>query len=81
MELGRLLEALRGDPMARLRHAVLKKAGIPPFSLRAAFIGRKQILRYACHLALDAEESGELGAGSFDMGRFLEMKEGEHGGI
>ena len=81
MEAERLLEALRENSMARLRHAVLEKAGVPPFSLRAWLISNRRILRYACHLVLD-EEQGKLQSGAgFDMERFLKMKEGSYGGV
>ena len=76
-----LMEALNKNSMARLRHAVLKKVGIPPFSLRAVLISDRQILRYACHLALDAEQAEEFSSGGFDMKRFQEMKEGRHGAV
>ena len=78
MELERLLEALEGDGMARLRHAVLREAGVPPFSLRAALVSNRRLLRYACHLVLDGREHGG-GSGGFDMERFRRMKEGGHG--
>lgn len=74
----KLLEALRGDSMGRLRHLVLREAGLSPFSLRAALITKKQILRHACQLALDGEEFQK---GKFDKERFEAMKEAEHGGI
>lgn len=76
-----MLEALRGDSMARLRHAVLREAGIPPFSLKARLIGRRALLRYACNLVLDAESAPTQAGDSFDMQRFMEMKEADHGGI
>lgn len=71
-----LLAALKDDSVARLRHAMLKEAGVSPFSLRARFISDRQLLRYACHLALDRAAGEEKGEGSFDMERFLKMKEG-----
>lgn len=79
MEAEKLLETLRGDHMARLRHKVLRKAGIPPFSLRSVLISNRQVLRYACHLVLDGQ--GADTRGNFDMERFLRMKEGGNGGI
>ena len=80
MDAEKLLEALSEDSMARLRHAVLRQAGVEPFSLRAALIGRHRLLRYACHMVLDMENSGSDTDG-FDMSRFYALKGEEHGGI
>ena len=79
-----LIDVLRAESMERLRHHILREAGIPPLSLRARLISNRRLLRYACHLALDAEESGAAAqpeSGSFDPERFLKMKEERHGGI
>lgn len=76
-----LLAALREDSAARLRHAVLKEAGVSPFSLRARFISDRQIIIYACHMALDRAAGEKTGEGSFDMERFLRMKEEAHEGV
>ena len=75
-ECEKLLEALRGDSLGRLRHLILREAGLSPFSLRGALISKKRLLRYACQLVLDRERAS---AGDFDMRRFEEMKEAEHG--
>ena len=80
MELEKLLEALERDSMARLRHAVLREAGVPPFSLRAMLVSKKRLLRYACHLVLDGREHSG-GSGGFDMEKFKRLKEGEHGAL
>lgn len=79
MEAEKLLEALRGDSAARLRHAVLKEAGVSPFSLRARFISNRQIIRCACFMALEREEEPQ--SGGFDMDRFRKMKGEAHGEI
>lgn len=69
----RLLGCLEGDSMARLRHLVLKRLGVCPLSLRARLAGDRRIIACACQLVLDMERKQ---TGSFDMERFLEMKEG-----
>lgn len=76
----KLLDLLREDHTARLRHAVLREAGVRPFSLRALLISDRQIIRYACHLALDRERE-ESDTGTFSMERFIAMKEASNGGI
>ncbi len=77
----KLLGALREDGMARLRHAVLERTGVSPFSLRAVLISDRQIIKYACHMVLDGESTEEAAGGGFDMERFLNMKEARGNGI
>lgn len=71
---GKLLEALEKDHMARLRHVVLTRFNICPLGLRARLISDRRIIECACQLVLD--ERGGEGGGSFDMERFIRMKEG-----
>ena len=68
---GELLRQLEKDHMARLRHVVLTRLNICPLGLRARMISDRKILEYACHMVLDK------GGGSFDMDRFIRMKESE----
>lgn len=80
MEPRKLLEALERDSYARLKWAVLMEEGLCPFSLPALFMGKRAVLRHACHMILDrgispAEDSG----GSFSMERFMKMKEAANG--
>lgn len=77
----RLIQALRENSMARLRHAVLKEAGVLPFSLKAALLSNRRILRYACHMVLDREVEAAQGSPGFDMKRFAELKEGRCGRV
>jgi len=72
---GELLRELEKDHMARLRHVVLAKLGVFPLGLRARMISDRKILEYACHMVLDKGGSG--GGSSFDMDKFIRMKEGE----
>ena len=84
MDAEMLLEAMRQDSHARLRHWVLRREGISPFSLRSLFIGRRGIIREACHMVLDREGASALPGdrgGSFSMERFSQMKEDENGRI
>lgn len=70
-----LLSALEADPMARLKWRVLGRLGVSPLSLRARLLSRRETLRLACHLALDAGAgagtAGETGSNpGFDPARF-----------
>lgn len=91
MDMDELLDALKPDSLARLRHLIFRREGICPFGLRARLISDRQVIMQACHLLLDGEErippvavrhppldkggKTECSAG-FDMERFLAMKEG-----
>lgn len=74
-----LLEKLAGDSQERLKWLVCRRLGILPGSWRWRFMSARQVLRFACHLALDARER-DLGGGGereaaegFDMDRFREL--------
>ena len=69
---GKLLESLKKDHMARLRHVVLKNFGVSPLSLRARLISDRKIIECACQMVLECRDS----RGGFDMERFERMKEG-----
>lgn len=77
----RLLEELAGDCMERLKWVVCRRLGIAPGSWGWYLMSGRRVLRYACHMALDARERGgeaaaglEAGtAGGFDLERFREL--------
>lgn len=75
MDCGELLARLERDSLARLRHLVLERAGICPLSLRARLISDRQIIAYACFMALEAGGAGPEESGSFSRERFEQMKE------
>lgn len=75
-----LLRALEGDSLERLKWRVLALLGVCPLSLRARLMTKREVLRCACHLALDSgarSPDGERrGAGknpNFDMARFAAL--------
>ena len=75
-----LLRALEGDSFARLKWRVLALLRVSPLSLRARLMTKSQVLRCACHLALDAgaavPEGKQRGADNnpnFDMARFAAL--------
>lgn len=75
-----LLRALEGDSLARLKWRVLALLHVSPLSVRARLMTRRQALRCACHLALDAQarpaEGERRGANqnpNFDMARFAAL--------
>ncbi len=76
----KLLDALGGDYPERRRWLVCGGVGIVPGSPGWLLMTRRRVLRLACHLALDARETGrgpggaESGTGeSFDLERFREL--------
>lgn len=75
MDCGELLASLERDSMARLRHLVLERAGICPLSFRARLISDRQIIAYACFMALDRSGDVPEESGSFSRERFERMKE------
>ena len=75
-----LLRALEGDSLARLKWRVLALLRICPLSLRARLMTKRQVLRCACHLALDngaqlsdSERRGADENPDFDMARFAAL--------
>ena len=75
-----LLRALEGDSLERLKWRVLALLGVCPLSLRARLMTKREVLRCACHLALDAgtrapEEERRCGSENpnFDMARFAAL--------
>lgn len=75
-----LLRALEGDSLARLKWRVLALLGVRPLSLRARLMTKREVLRCACHLALDAgahpaegEKRGADQNPNFDMARFAAL--------
>ena len=75
-----LLRALEGDSFARLKWRVLALLRVSPLSLRARLMTKRQVLRCACHLALDAgarPAEGEHRSADenpdFDMARFAAL--------
>lgn len=74
----RLLDALAGDPMARLRWRVLTRFGLPP---GGAALSDADCLFAAANMVLDArarrtaEQGGRNPA--FDAGRFRRLREGK----
>lgn len=75
----KLMEKLAGDCMERLRWVVCRRLGILPGTPGWRFMSARRVLKYACHMALDARENGarmpgaqrESGsAAEFDMERF-----------
>lgn len=74
MTADRLVEALRGDSLARLRWCVARRLGLCPASLRVRLWRKRDVLRWACLLLLEREEAeGERAGGGnprFDMARF-----------
>lgn len=78
-----LLEELAGDSMERLKWLVCRELGIAPGSWGWYSMTARRVLRFACHLALDAREragfSGGAGdeeretAAGFDLERFREL--------
>ena len=75
-----LLRALEGDSFARLKWRVLALLRVSPLSLRARLMTKRQVLRCACHLALDAgarPAEGERRSANknpdFDMARFAAL--------
>lgn len=75
-----LLCALEKDSFARLKWRVLALLRICPLSLRARLMTKSQVLRCACHLALDAgasapegEQHGANENPNFDMARFAAL--------
>lgn len=77
----KLLHALEQDSFARLKWRVLALLRICPLSLRARLMTKAQVLRCACHLALDASayspETERRGANenpNFDMARYAALR-------
>ena len=76
-----LLRALEGDSLERLKWRVLALLGVCPLSLRARLTTKREVLRCACHLALDAgarsPETERHGAKNenpnFDMARYAAL--------
>ena len=73
----RLIGELSRDAPARLKWAVCRYLGIRPGSPGWLLMSRRRALAWACHIALDAAESGvgEERGESFDPERFRRMKE------
>ena len=80
----KLLEELAGDSLERLKWLVGRRLGIVPGSRAWRRLTARRVLRFACHLALDARERGDSGrfdnrdeergtAAGFDMERFREL--------
>jgi hypothetical protein len=73
---GELLQKLSRDGGARLKWQVCRTLGIAPGSLTYRLMSRRRVIEYACQMVLDmGAESAQTGE-SFDMGRFLRLKEG-----
>ena len=75
-----LLRALEGDSLERLKWRVLALLGVCPLSLRARLMTKREVLRCACHLALDAgshptegEQRSANQNPNFDMARFAAL--------
>lgn len=75
-----LLRALEKDSFARLKWRVLALLRVCPLSLRARLMTKREVLRCACHLALDAgarsparKRSGASENPNFDMARFAAL--------
>lgn len=78
-----LLRALEDDSLARLKWRVLALLRVSPLGLRARLMTKRQVLRCACHLALDAEARSSGGARrgvsgaaenpNFDIARFAAL--------
>ena len=75
-----LLRALEGDSLERLKWRVLALLGVCPLSLRARLMTKREVLRCACHLALDngaRPPEGERRSANqnpnFDMARFAAL--------
>lgn len=75
-----LLRALEKDSFARLKWRVLGLLRVSPLSLRARLMTKSQVLRCACHLALDAGAPPSEGERrdanenlNFDMARFAAL--------
>lgn len=62
----RLLRELAGDCQERLKWLVCRELGILPGSWLWRLMTARRVLRYACHLALDARGSHRLGGGDVD---------------
>ncbi len=77
----RLLEELDGDCLERLKWLVCRRLGILPGSWGWYAMTARRVIRFACHLALDARERGEFADGGaeretaeeFDLERFREL--------
>lgn len=76
-----LLEELAGDSLERLKWLVCRELGIAPGSWGWYSMTARRVIRFACHLALDARRRGgsfdadaerETAAG-FDLERFREL--------
>ena len=73
----KLLSQLRRDTPARLKWTVCRYLGIRPGSPGWLLMSRRQVMAWACHIALDADGNG-AGTdrnGSFDPERFRQLKE------
>lgn len=75
-----LLRALEEDSFARLKWRVLALLRASPLSLRARLMTKREVLRCACHLALDTgarpADGDRRGANqnpNFDMARFAAL--------
>lgn len=77
----KLLEELAGDSLERLKWLVCRQLGIRPGSWGWHTMTARRVIRFACHLALDARGSGaSLDGGAeretaegFDLERFREL--------
>ena len=68
-----LLEQAARDSAGRLRWKVMQRLGICPASLRGRLLSRRGVLKLACQMILDQQESNGTGVGTnpnFDMERF-----------
>ncbi len=78
----KLLDELAGDSPERLKWLVCREVGIAPGSLAWYAMTPRRVLRFACHLALDARERAAFTGGGgdergaaegFDLERFREL--------
>lgn len=71
----RLLDALRGDALARLRWCAARALGLSPVSLRVRLWRKRDVLRWACLLLLEREAAGTAAGANpqFDMARFYAL--------
>ena len=81
-----LLRALEEDSFARLKWRVLTLLHVSPLSARARLMTKSQVLRCACHLALDngaqslnREQRNANQNPNFDMARFAALGGKRHG--
>ena len=75
-----LLEELAGDSLERLKWLVCRELGISPGSWGWYSMTARRVIRFACHLVLDARERAEFAGGEeretaegFNLERFREL--------